>query len=170
MDGPAPISRAELERLYGAFGPRLLLYLERRTGDPAVAADLLQEVFVRLLEKPIQAASDAEVRAYLYRTAQSRWIDRVRRAKLERLWSLEFLREPSVEAVEAGSDVERVYRTLQPRDALMLWLAYVEQMNHNEIAEALNVRPSSMKVLLHRARSRLREKLTAEGLAPEGSR
>ena len=106
---------ADLDSLYRSLGPRLLLYLQRRSGDPALAADLLQEVFLRLLESPIAARSEAEVRSYLYRTAQSRLVDRMRRAKLENLFRLRPWAEPVVEMRDA-TDFERVFRkTEAPR-------------------------------------------------------
>ena len=45
----------------------------------------------------------------------------------------------------------------------MLWLAYVEGSAHDEIAQSLGVRTGSMKVLLFRARRKLRELVSAEG-------
>lgn len=168
MASGAPIPRQQLERLYESLGPRLLLYLQRRTGDPVLAADIVQEVFLRLLEAPIRADSAAEVRSYLYRAAQSRLIDRLRRRQRERLFQWRPWSEPTVETPDA-TDFERVFRSLKPRESLLLWLAYVEEMNHNEIAEIVGVQAGSVKVLLFRARHLLRAAITRKGLAPEGA-
>jgi DNA-directed RNA polymerase specialized sigma24 family protein len=45
-----------------------------------------------------------------------------------------------------------------------LWLAYVEEHNHQEIASALGLARGSVKVLLSRARARLRKLLVTKGL------
>ncbi len=65
------LTRTQLEELYTSLGPRLLVYLERRTADPALASDLVQDIFVRLLEAPICWESEAEAKSYLYRAAHS---------------------------------------------------------------------------------------------------
>ncbi len=165
----ARLTRGQLEQLYQSLGPRLLRYLERRTGDPALAADLLQDVFLRLLESPIREDSPAEARSYLYRTAHSRLVDHARRAQRERLRRVWPWSEPQVQPA-GGEDLERIFRALKPRESTLLWLAYVEEMSHNEIAEVLTVKPASVKVLLHRARKRLRASIVHLGLAPEDSR
>jgi RNA polymerase sigma-70 factor (ECF subfamily) len=64
----------------------------------------------------------------------------------------------------------RVFGELKPQERALLWLAHVEGSSHEEIAEALNVKTASVKVMLFRARKRLGELLTAKGLAPEGAR
>ena len=43
----------------------------------------------------------------------------------------------------------------------LLWLAYVEEYSHREIAEILEISEGSVRVLLHRARGRLRGSLEA---------
>jgi RNA polymerase sigma-70 factor (ECF subfamily) len=48
---------------------------------------------------------------------------------------------------------------LKPRDREILWLAYAEGASHKEIAEVLGLRPTSLKMLLFRARRRLAELL-----------
>jgi DNA-directed RNA polymerase specialized sigma24 family protein len=45
-----------------------------------------------------------------------------------------------------------------------LWLAYVEGDNHQEIADALGLTRGSVKVMLFRARARLKRLLTAHGV------
>jgi RNA polymerase sigma-70 factor (ECF subfamily) len=45
----------------------------------------------------------------------------------------------------------------------MLWLAYAQGSSHEEIAESLGVRKSSIKILLFRARRRLAAALGGPG-------
>ena len=167
MPRSAQLTRGDLERLYESLGPRLLLYLGKRTGDPGLAADLVQEVFLKLLLSPIRAGSEAQLKSYLYRTAHSRLVDHARKEQRARLLDILPWREPA-EHSTGGSDMELAFRRLKPRVATLLWLAYVEEMNHNEIAEVVGVKSGSVKVLLSRARKQLRTVSVDLGLAPEG--
>ena len=166
MPQRSQLTRGELQRLYESLGPRLLRYLERRTSDPALAADLVQEVFLRLMQSPIRADSEAELKSYLYRMAHSRLVDHARTEQRARLLDLLPWREPT-SSPPGGSDMDRAFQRLKPRDATLLWLAYVEEMNHHEIAPVLGVKTASVKVLLSRARARLRAVSVDLGLAPE---
>jgi DNA-directed RNA polymerase specialized sigma24 family protein len=51
----------------------------------------------------------------------------------------------------------------------LLWLAYVEQEDHVRIAQSLRISRGSVKVLLSRARARLRDLLAARGLRARNS-
>ena len=51
--------------------------------------------------------------------------------------------------------MNRAMAQLRPRDRAMLWMAYAEGSSHDEIASVIGVRPSSMKLLLFRARQRM---------------
>ena len=44
---------------------------------------------------------------------------------------------------------------LKPRERDLLWLAYAQGSSHDEIAAALGLKTSSIKMLLFRARQRL---------------
>jgi RNA polymerase sigma-70 factor (ECF subfamily) len=61
-------------------------------------------------------------------------------------------------------DVARIFSELKPRERALLWLAYVEGGSHEDIAASLRVGRNSVKVLLSRARARLRDLLTARGI------
>jgi RNA polymerase sigma-70 factor (ECF subfamily) len=56
-------------------------------------------------------------------------------------------------------------RALKPRERELLWLAYVEGMNHAEVAAATGLRVISVRMLLFRARRK-----AAELLAPKKGR
>jgi RNA polymerase sigma-70 factor (ECF subfamily) len=55
-----------------------------------------------------------------------------------------------------------VFDRLPRRDAALLWLAYVDGHDHAEMAEILEVKPASVRVLLSRARARLADLLQPE--------
>lgn len=58
-------------------------------------------------------------------------------------------------APEGSADFTRTMSRLKPRERAMLWLAYAEGASHREIADALGLRPGSLKAMLFRARRRL---------------
>lgn len=60
----------------------------------------------------------------------------------------------------------RVFAELTPRERALLWLAHVEESDHEEIGAALGVKTKSVKVLLFRARKRLSGLLSKRGFAP----
>jgi RNA polymerase sigma-70 factor, ECF subfamily len=61
----------------------------------------------------------------------------------------------------------KVFAELKPKERALLWLAHVEEADHEDIGQALGVKSGSVKVLLFRARKHLGELLTKKGLAPE---
>jgi RNA polymerase sigma-70 factor (ECF subfamily) len=159
-------------------------YLSRVTGDRHLADDLLQEAFYRFLRAAAGGPKDrdrfdSEVhrRNSLYRIATNLAIDARRRNFSRPAPSVtgddvERLADAGERAgrdhgadVALRADVDRAMSQLRPRDRAMLWLAYAEGASHDEIAGVLGVRPSSMKLLLFRARRRM-----ARLLGPGGSR
>ena len=92
--------------------------------------------------------------------------DRWRRAEREMSW-LERLRgEPGFAQPDSvpHDTMSQEFGGLKPRERALLWLAYVEEHNHQEIADALGLARGSVKVLLSRARARLRKLLITKGL------
>jgi RNA polymerase sigma-70 factor (ECF subfamily) len=136
-------------------------YLARITGDRQMADDLLQDAFYRFLRAAATHDSEAHRRNSLYRIATNlardarrrsltHPFDGVERADLERVPS-----QNTAGSTERRADFTRAMSRLKPRERAMLWLAYAEGASHREIADALGLRPSSMKLLLFRARRRL---------------
>lgn len=140
-------------------------YLYRVTGKASDADDLVQEAFCRLLQAEVGGLADEELRRYVFRISSNLLADRWRRATQEASW-LDRLRGTTAAHVEPEYDdsVSREFAALKPRERALLWLAYVEGESHEEIANALGLSRGSIKVLLSRARGRLRDLLVAKGL------
>jgi len=150
-----PMSREGFAAFYQQTAPRLRGYLARLAADADLADDLLQEAYIRLIHAaPVE---EAERRAYLYRTATNLAFDHFRRARREqtglRFWKL---RQPVAAAPrDPATGVQRIFALLNPRERALLWLAYVEEASHAEIAAALGCGEKSVRVLLFRARRRM---------------
>lgn len=135
-------------------------YLARITGDRQMADDLLQETFYRFLRAAATHDSESHRRNSLYRIATNLARDARRRSlthpfagvgdEIERVAA-----QDSIGTTERRADFSRAMSRLKPRERAMLWLAYAEGATHQEIAGVLGLRPSSMKLLLFRARRKL---------------
>jgi len=159
------MDQEEFTAFYHETATALRGYIRRVSGDGSAADDLLQETYLRFLRAKPAADDRAAMKAYLYKTATAAIYDRWRKRRRERLWFLNFrFREDTPPAAESG-DVSRCFRKLNPRERALLWLAYVEGYSHQEIASALDLRESSIKVLLYRARRNLERVLMQNGLS-----
>ena len=152
-------------------------YLSRITGDRQLADDLLQETYYRFLRADRGYSSDAHRRNYLFRIATNLVRDGRRRRRPDLVAVPE---ETDPDALRSQDDVagrtvlradlSRAMASLSSREQAMLWLAYAQGSSHDEIAEALGLKTSSIKLLLFRARRRLAKLLRGDDHAPAGER
>jgi RNA polymerase sigma-70 factor, ECF subfamily len=175
------VDQATFHAFFKDTAPALKGYLRLRCRNAALADDLLQETYLRLLRRPLPTLGTAQLKSYLYKTASSVCADHYRARRQEAPWKEETsddaagtdsddpigLADGSApDSLELPLDMQRVFATLKPRQQSLLWLAYVEGFTHDEIAEVIGVNVGSVKVLLSRARALLAEKLNDLGLAP----
>ena len=57
-----------------------LSFLERRVGDRALAEDILQDAFIKVIARPEQVPTDDGAMAWFYRSIRNAAIDRFRRS------------------------------------------------------------------------------------------
>ena len=144
-------------------------YLRRATGDAALADDLLQESYTRLLGSGFVTDDDSHRRNYLYRIATNLVRDHYRRRRSTEPAPPDPVVDPHHDRqVELRADVGAALADLKPRDRQMLWLAYVEGSDHREIASVMGLRTASVKSMLSRARTRLAARLHEVGFRPGG--
>jgi RNA polymerase sigma-70 factor (ECF subfamily) len=156
-------SPAELVRDYG---PLVFRAAYRVLGNAAMAEDVQQDVFLRLLENPPAGVDSwpawlgaAAVRAAIdVLRGQRRWWQR-----LPLFAATLPAAAPSAE--HAGIDDERGRRlraalaTLSAREAQCFSLRYLQEMELDQIAAALAINTNAVGVALHRARRRLEAQL-----------
>jgi RNA polymerase sigma-70 factor (ECF subfamily) len=64
-----------------------------------------------------------------------------------------------VMAAETLDQIRVELANLPGKQAEVFWLSHVEELTHQEISDSMAIPPGEVRVLLHRARSRLRDLL-----------
>jgi RNA polymerase sigma-70 factor (ECF subfamily) len=145
--------------LYQRYADVVFKSALRVTGSAADAEDVLQTVFLRLLNRGADADPWQSPDAYFRRAATNAAIDVIRRRSSR-------AESPVDEQMTAGEssplDKERLRRAiaaLPPRDAELFVLRYVEGISNTELAEMFQMERTTVGTRLHRIRQSLQESL-----------
>jgi RNA polymerase sigma factor (sigma-70 family) len=172
-DGAA-LSAERLVAVYLDIRPKLERVIGKRLGSTTLAADLAQEIFLRIPAIKIALNSRADAERYFVRIAMNASLDHVkvekrRSAILDASGSIFSYAPPTPEAECLAKDdirlVEAALRELPPKCRDVLLLSRIEGLSHDEIANRLGVSRSlvekyAVRALLH-CRQRLKQS-TAE--------
>jgi RNA polymerase sigma-70 factor, ECF subfamily len=140
---------------YNRTARPLRTYLCATLHDASLADDLLQESYMRFLQAQLPAGSgDDHIKNYLFRIATNLMRDHFRSARPAPLSDLPSRANLS-DAVLQREDLRRIMEELNPKQRELLWLAYVEQFSHGEIANMLGTKTASIRPMLARARQSL---------------
>src|SRR6185503_12055667 len=162
-DAVARLDEAAFSLFYAKTSRALWAYVYRVTSNAADADDIVQEAFCRLLRAGPEAGEE-QWRRYLYRVASNLVVDRWRSRKREQDERPQAFAAPPESGREDDREVARTFAALTSRERALLWLAYVEEESHEEIAASLGLGRRSIKVLLFRARRRLQDLLQSKGI------
>lgn len=166
----------DVDRLAGEHGRDVFAAAFRVTGNGAMAEDIQQAVFVRLLEKPPIKPID-NWKAYLCAMATRAGIDELRRAqRWQRLTGTWLAGRSSPDAQPAAVlDDEIRARTLRTalgriarRQAECFALRFFDGLELAEIAKAMSMTPNATSVTLNRAVKALQQRVSViEPRSPE---
>ena len=150
-----------LYRVHAAEALRLGYLL---TGDRALAEDLVQDAFVKLLGRFGDLRNPDAFWWYLRRTIVNLSRSQFRRRKVERTW----LASQRPEAAAPGPDLgerdrmRRALMTLRPEQRAAIVLRYYEDLSEADTAEALGIPIGTVKSTVSRGMDRLREELSPD--------
>lgn len=152
--------RAALAAAYDRFAMPVYGLALRVLGSPDDAADVVQEVFLKLPRASRRFRGAAPFGLWLRRLAANATIDQLRARR-----ALVSLDEARLEAGEVSLPADRIeaeqlLQRLSPSARLVLLLHAVEGYTHAEMARLFGQSESYSKSLLARALGRLRERLS----------
>ncbi len=157
---------ADAERmLYDRHVDRLYRLACRMSGDETLARDFVQDAFVRAFDKLADFRGDSSLATWLHAVTTSVVLNGLK--KVKRLHSREASDDELEYVASAQRDAEPDLKVKLARaiDALpqgyraVFVMHDVEGYTHEEIGQALGIRPGTSKAQLFRARARLRTEL-----------
>ncbi len=161
-----PSFEREFRDVFEARFDSLYRYLDRLSGDPALAADLAQEAFVRLFRRGSMPRDES---AWLA-TVATNLLRNEHRTRVGRRQALERWRPTAahgrppetpgegLERAEERAATRRALEALEPTQRELLLLRY-EGYSYRELAAATGVAESSVGTLLARARQAFKKAL-----------
>lgn len=161
----ARISPAALDALV-ANHRRFLDFVAARVGSHADAEEILQDAFLRGLERGGALRDDESAVAWFYRVLRNAIVDRHRHAGAEARALERHAEEPSASPI-FDEELERAacecvlaaLEGLKPEYAEVLRKADVEEVEVREVPRAAGLTPGNARVRLHRARRALRREV-----------
>ncbi|MEO0249501.1 MAG: sigma-70 family RNA polymerase sigma factor [candidate division WOR-3 bacterium] len=169
---------AAFEAIYDRYHPRLYRLLYGMLNNPADAADLTQEVFLRAYSDLERLRPESNLYGWLRKTAVNLGIDQLRRQKVLKFESLDVPLENeegspfALQIEDVKSDphtlleqrglqeaVQKALGYLTPDHRAVVAMHYLEGMEVEEIASLVGVPVGTVKSRLARARNALRRYL-----------
>jgi RNA polymerase sigma-70 factor, ECF subfamily len=150
-------SSAEIAELYESQHVTVYRAALRVTGNPADAEDVLQTVFLRVLNQGGRLEHALRPEAYFRRAAVNAAIDLLRRriAHTEIQINDASVPQAKEETTLLKERLRRAIATLEENDAIMFLLRYVEGLSNGELAEMYGQEKNNIAVRLHRIRQAL---------------
>jgi RNA polymerase sigma-70 factor (ECF subfamily) len=159
--------KGALEQVAQLHGPRLLRLAHRLMGWNGDGEDVVQEVLAKLLARPDRIGGDRGLEAWLVAVTINQCRSHRRMARTFQNLLHRRARETQPPASEHSAEqrdvnhrVRQVVQNLRPKDREVIVLHHLELIPIAEIAKILGISANAVEVRLHRARRRLRQRLS----------
>jgi RNA polymerase sigma-70 factor (ECF subfamily) len=151
----------------------LIYFIQRYVKVLDIAEDIAQDVFVYILINKKEYDFKYSLKTYLYTIAKSRALNYLKREKRivaineNQIFANEELEEV-IFSKEKSTNLRKAVNRLSAKYQPVIYLADIENLKYKEICKVLNVSLPQVKVLLHRARKKLKIILESEVAKYEG--
>ncbi len=146
------------QQLYEEHSSVVLKSALRVTGNMPDAEDVLQTVFMRVLNQPEGFQAGTAPEAYLRRAATNAAIDILRRRSTAREVDIEARQQAGKESTAYQKErVREALAKLPPEDADLFVLRNLDGFSYEELAAMFGVERGTVASRLHRIREALRE-------------
>ncbi|HLT93458.1 MAG TPA: sigma-70 family RNA polymerase sigma factor [Membranihabitans sp.] len=160
---------SELQILFGRYRDKIYGFFVQFLHDKELAADLMQDVFVKLIQSNTNISEIADLDGYIYHMCRHRAYDHLKKAykdKEYRSYLLSFMHQeeesvkPEIEQIMEADHyrevLEQSLQQLPDQQRIIFNLSKREGLSHQKIAEILNLSPITVRNHLHRAMKNLR--------------
>ena len=164
--GPTDIAEPDLTALVRDYSGLLYRVALSVLRNPAEAEDVVQDAFLRVLQRRHSLAAVIDIRPWLVHIAWNLALDRVRRARpsqLDDLFAAGLVSAdlPADQALAEAGQIKQVLRAMErlpKKERQALLLSAMDELSTAEIGDILGRSESSVRSLLFRARAHLRQR------------
>ena len=156
-----PEQKEIIGQLMRQYAPLMVQLTFRRTGDPQLAEELVQETFLTACKKADIVCSHEKPLAWLYQTLQYLTMKEINKACHSREQSSEELQDIAI-ADDPPSFHEILPRNLTTEEQRILILRFEHRLSHREIAEALGISEAACRKQVSRALQKCRISIKRE--------
>src|SRR5678816_1693351 len=150
-----------LQALWSQHSPHIDAVIRRLVGDPDLAADVAQEVWIQIFRALPSYRGESQFGTWAHRIAVNRTLNALRRTR--RLTKIETDIEEETVSVEHGGEqamlrsvIDAAAAKLSPGARTVFLMHDVEGYTHEEIATELGITAGGSKSQLFKARAKLR--------------
>lgn len=157
--------RDALRVLYDTYKDRVYsISLYFFHGDEAIASDVTQQVFLKVIRNLAQFKGDAAFSTWLYRLVVNACHDSARRRKFASLdteIASSFSQEDDYARAQNATLVRDAVATLPPKLRIAVLLRYFDELSYEQMAQALHCSMGTVASRLSRGHKLLAERLRA---------
>ncbi|AWB44441.1 RNA polymerase subunit sigma-24 [Paenibacillus sp. CAA11] len=153
-----------LEAVYREYQKDVYRYLLFLSKDPYTAEDLAQETFCRALVH-MDKMQDGKVKPWLFRVAYHAFIDKTRKESRMQIYDTDYFQvmpdsntpETHLMGAESRKELDHMLAELSPEQREAVTLYDIQGYSYKEAADLMGVKLSRYKIVLYRARQRLKQ-------------
>ena len=167
-------SNSAFEELVKRYKDHIIYFISRYTKNTQIAEDISQDVFVYILLHKDQYDFKYSFKTYLYMIAKCRAINYLKKEKriiktcdLNNLYIEDNDLEEIIYKNEKSKNIRKVINKLNPDYQAVIYLASLEGFKYKEVAKIMDKNVGQVKVMLNRAKRKLKEALEREGFSYE---
>lgn len=153
--------RDAIKLLFEQYGTEIYQYIRYTLGDPMIAEDVVQEIFLRALKAWPKFEHRSSARTWLWSIVRNHLRDVLRQKK--KLAMQVALDEEFIENFDTGQDsfsvveLESVLQSLTIPYRQVVTLRIIQDKSNQEVAELLGWTEAKVRVTFHRALKKLKQ-------------
>lgn len=152
---------AALRNLHSRYATLLASRLSKRSADPGIVDEAIQDAFVAVWRKPAAYRGEGEVGGWIWGIAIRKLIDRQRKVRFPRLERAAIV-ESAEDAVLSGvgyGDLGAAMSRLSPELMAVVQARILDGLSTREAARLLRIPTGTVKTRLMKAKQLMREQL-----------
>lgn len=156
----------DIEKIFTSWYRSLCFFAFRFIQEEETAKDIVQDTFVRMMEKKMAFESELHLKNFLYMSIKNDCLNYLRRQSAEKNYLENLPKDAFVEDTECRMVETELFEMLQkaldrlPRECRKVFeLCYFQDMDNETAARALGISVETVKAQKRRGKQILREKL-----------